>query len=215
MTNLLVSPSLRLHLRKARRALSSSARRQNNLRITHILSRLLLVQRSRRVAVYLSEDGEVDLMLLQGWLTEKNRLMALPVLRNGPVRRLWFCEFQPTARLRPNRFGIDEPDSRRYPPISLRNLDIVLMPLVGFDDQLHRMGMGGGYYDRTFGVLREKWRWRRPKLIGVAYECQRVDELDQQPWDVPMDLVVTELGIYRGGGASVERSGNPHKKGFA
>jgi len=77
----------------------------------------------------------------------------------------------------------------------LAALDIALVPLVAFDDYGRRLGMGGGYYDRTFAYLRHREHWRRPKLIGVAFEFQRVAELPAQPWDVPLDGIITEKGL--------------------
>jgi 5-formyltetrahydrofolate cyclo-ligase len=71
------------------------------------------------------------------------------------------------------------------------------MPLVGFDANCNRLGMGGGFYDRTLAYLRLRRCWRRPLLIGIAHECQRVERLETNTWDVPLDLVVTEERIYR------------------
>ena len=76
------------------------------------------------------------------------------------------------------------------------SLDLVLVPLVGFDDQGTRLGMGGGFYDRSFATRLFRRYWRKPRLIGVAYELQRVAHLDRQPWDVALDGVVTEQRLY-------------------
>lgn len=192
--------SLRKQLRQARRRLSAKERYSNEVRIAEALIRLPLIQRSQRVAFYLSEDGEVDLSPLQWFLHKKNKKLCLPVLRHGAKNRLWFCHYSPGDRLLLNRFRIAEPDTHKNPPLSLRSIDVVLMPLVGFDDHLNRLGMGGGFYDRTFSMLRRGSHWRRPRLIGIAHECQRVERLNRQPWDVPMDFVVSEQGIYTGKG---------------
>lgn len=93
-----------------------------------------------------------------------------------------------------NRFGIPEPD-RNAKRLPSRLLSVVLLPLVGFDSDGNRLGMGGGFYDRTFGYAIHSSA-RRPRLIGVAYECQRsADGLPRRPWDVPLDGVVTEAGL--------------------
>lgn len=189
------SSSLRKRLRELRRALAPKARLRNELRIAETLARLPVIQRSRWVAVYQSEDGEVDLALLQRHLLRSGKRLCLPVLRPGKVNRLWFAPYAPEQPLRLNRFGIPEPDTRQQPPLKLRAIDVILMPLVGFDVCLNRLGMGGGYYDRTLASF--AWsQWRRPRLVGVAHECQRVDTLEPRPWDIPMDLVVTEQGTY-------------------
>jgi 5-formyltetrahydrofolate cyclo-ligase len=72
----------------------------------------------------------------------------------------------------------------------------LLLPLVGFDETGNRLGMGGGYYDRTLSYLRQRKHWRRPRLVGIAHECQKVDALAPSPWDVPLDMIVTEERVY-------------------
>ena len=173
--------------------MSPKARRQNEIRIAEALARHPLIQRSGTVALYLSNDGEVDLALLLRHFLRKGKRVCLPVLRPGGDRRLWFAPFAPGDALYLNRYGILEPDTRRHSPLKLRAIDAILMPLVGFDASMHRLGMGGGYYDRTLVPLKRSC-WHRPRLIGVAHECQRVGLLEVRPWDIPMDLVVTELG---------------------
>ncbi len=94
------------------------------------------------------------------------------------------------APLARNRFGIEEP-LPGTPWINTRALDLVLAPLVAFDDHGHRLGMGGGFYDRHFGGLSDGLR---PLLIGIAHEVQRADALPAAPWDVPLDGILTEAG---------------------
>jgi 5-formyltetrahydrofolate cyclo-ligase len=118
------------------------------------------------------------------------------VLRAHPRQKLWFIEHREGERLTRNRFGIPEP-ALRHRRIALPwALDLILVPLVGFDVQCRRLGMGGGFYDRTLAYLRQRRYWRRPRLVGLAHECQRVERLDSRPWDVPLDMVVTEERIY-------------------
>jgi 5-formyltetrahydrofolate cyclo-ligase len=69
--------------------------------------------------------------------------------------------------------------------------------LVGFDRACHRLGMGAGFYDRSLAFLQQRRHWRRPRLIGLAHECQRVEALAPKPWDIPLDAVITEAAIYR------------------
>jgi 5-formyltetrahydrofolate cyclo-ligase len=99
---------------------------------------------------------------------------------------------------RVNAFGIDEPRapaSRRQP---LLQLETVLVPLVGFDQAGHRLGMGAGFYDRALARRRDGTRaWRRPRLVGVAFACQEVPAIEPSPWDVALDVVVTERGVIR------------------
>lgn len=196
MSPLSPSPQLRKALRQARRDLPRRIRLQNERSICARLSRLYLVNKSRRIASYLSADGEVDLTGLHHSSIGHRVQFLLPVLRKTGPNRLFFSLYLPGEPLLNNRFGIPEPDLHHSPPVSLRSIDLVLMPLVGFDAELNRMGMGGGFYDRTFAFLQRAGEWRRPRLVGVAHECQRVAALDKRPWDVPLDMVVTESGIY-------------------
>lgn len=94
-----------------------------------------------------------------------------------------------------NRYGIPEPVDAK--PLHARQLDLLLMPLVGFDLAGRRLGMGGGYYDATLAFLRHRRHWRKPRLVGVAFECQRVETLPHDPWDMPLDAVLTEKRLYR------------------
>jgi 5-formyltetrahydrofolate cyclo-ligase len=98
-----------------------------------------------------------------------------------------------TTRMAPNRYGIPEPLDAR--PLRARQLDLLLMPLVGFDHRGYRLGMGGGYYDATLAFMQHRRLWRKPRLVGIAYECQRVEALPHDPWDMPLDAVLTERRV--------------------
>jgi 5-formyltetrahydrofolate cyclo-ligase len=106
-----------------------------------------------------------------------------------------FVRFRTDSVMRVNRYGIAEPEPRAAEALAVRRLDLVLLPLVAFDELGWRLGSGAGFYDRSLHHLREGRRWRRPKLIGVAYECQRVERLQPDRWDVPLDGIVTERGL--------------------
>ena len=109
-----------------------------------------------------------------------------------------YCARHP---LRPNRYGIPEPERGASPRIAVRRLDLVLVPLVAFDARGRRLGSGAGFYDRCLQHLRAGRRWRRPKLIGVGYEFQRVAALAPATWDVPLDALLTEKGLYASKGS--------------
>jgi 5-formyltetrahydrofolate cyclo-ligase len=143
---------------------------------------------ARRFALYAASDGEIDTGDLVDRLLERGRQVVLPVVLSD--RLLAFYRYTPKTRLVRNRYGILEPDTRTTPSVAARTLDVVFMPLVAFDANGHRLGMGGGFYDATFGRLP-----RRPVLIGLAHALQRIDHLDAADWDIPLDAVVTETGI--------------------
>lgn len=118
------------------------------------------------------------------------------MLRGRRENRLWFLPYRPGEPLHPNRFGIPEPSRHRGRIGPPWNLDLLLVPLVGFDADCNRIGMGGGFYDRTLAYLRHRTHWRRPRLIGIAHECQRVEQIHPRTWDIPLDAVATEQRIY-------------------
>ncbi|WP_089725899.1 5-formyltetrahydrofolate cyclo-ligase [Candidatus Thiosymbion oneisti] len=188
--------TLRCRLRAARVALGPAEQRCHARALARSLGRQLAFLRTCRVGVYWSSDGEIDpCPLLQQAHTRRKRCF-LPVLRPHPHRRLWFLEYRPGDPLANNRFGIPEPRLRNRRVRLPWALDLLLVPLVGFDARCNRLGMGGGYYDRTLAYLRRRRHWRRPRLIGIAHECQRVEALTPNPWDVPLDMIVTEACIY-------------------
>ncbi|WP_205596274.1 5-formyltetrahydrofolate cyclo-ligase [Modicisalibacter sp. 'Wilcox'] len=191
--------ALRRTLRQRRRALSPRQQRQASEALCRRLRRLPEVQRARHVALYLPNDAEIDATPLIDWLRRRGVRVYLPVLRPLAENRLWFVHYHAGTPMVSNRFGIREPDTRhgahharQLPPWAL---DLVLMPLVGFDDHGNRLGMGGGFYDRSFAFTRR--RRPRPRLIGVAHDCQRVDELPVAGWDIPLDAIVSDRRVVR------------------
>ncbi len=144
--------------------------------------------RTRRIAAYLAIDGEPDLHPLLSHLHLLGKTLALPVVQAG--NRMSFSAYRPDAPLSLNRFGIQEPTAKAAKVHAL-TLDLALMPLVAFDRQGNRLGMGGGFYDRCFGL---QPRSLRPLLVGVAHRMQQVQALRPAPWDVPLDAILTEAG---------------------
>jgi 5-formyltetrahydrofolate cyclo-ligase len=191
--------ALRRELRGQRRLISETQRTTCALQLAANAGRDRLILNSRHIAVYLPSDGEIDPRPLMHYLWSLGKRLYLPVLVSFSDRRLWFSSYSPGERLVLNRFGIPEPERvhhRRIQPVSL---DLVLTPLVGFDDRGHRLGMGGGYYDRVFGFLNRRTRWKKPRLMGLAYELQRCEALQAAAWDVNMDAVATEQAVYHFG----------------
>jgi 5-formyltetrahydrofolate cyclo-ligase len=103
---------------------------------------------------------------------------------------------KPGETLLPNRFRILEPRVNARRQRKVWALDLVLLPLVGFDDTGGRLGMGGGFYDRSLAYLARRKSWRKPALLGLAHECQKVDRLAQASWDVPLAGTVTDRQWY-------------------
>ncbi|MCW4152037.1 5-formyltetrahydrofolate cyclo-ligase [Halomonas sp. 18H] len=190
---------LRRELRRRRRALEPRAQRRAAQQLSQRLRHLPEVWRARRLALYLPNDGEIDPCGLLPWLNQRGARAYLPVLRPLANNRLWFVHYHADTPMVTNRFGIPEPDTRYAAHPAHRQpawtLDVILLPLVGFDDQGQRMGMGGGFYDRTLAFTRRPGP--RPSLIGVAHDCQRVERLPAAPWDVPLDAIVSDQQLLR------------------
>jgi 5-formyltetrahydrofolate cyclo-ligase len=191
-----IKNTLRRALRERRHALSATERRAAAKIITARLATARAFRVAARIACYLPADGEVDTAAIIERVHTLGKELFLPVLSRIDHDRLWFARVQPDTPLRPNRYGILEP--RVIPRLLVRapTLDLILMPLVGFDAGGHRLGMGGGYYDRSLAFLAHRQHWRRPHLVGLAYECQKTSDLPHDPWDIPLDAVVTENTMY-------------------
>lgn len=183
--------ALRRTLRQRRRALTPRRQIFAAQRLASRLAKRPEFVSADTLALYLAADGEIGTRAIIELAWRVGKRVYLPVLQ--PVlcdgNRLRFAEYRPGARLHRNRLGIPEPRIKRY--CDARYLDLVLMPLVGFDAAGGRLGMGGGFYDRSFAFVRERQR-RRPVLVGLAHQCQQVEHLPAEVWDVPMAAIATD-----------------------
>lgn len=186
---------LRRSIRARRRAVSADEARAAARRLLRLAMGHRLLPRARRIGFYLPMAEEIDLLPLINAALWLGRECYLPVVPRRSASRLWFSRLTPLPRWYENRFGIHE----HWSPHRLRaqRLDVLFMPLVGFDAQGNRLGMGGGFYDASLAYLRHRRAFRKPKLVGVAYDFQKVDSLPKEPWDVPLDAVLTDRELYR------------------
>ncbi|KIH80967.1 5-formyltetrahydrofolate cyclo-ligase [Pseudomonas batumici] len=189
-------PQLRRLLRKARRALSASEQRQAARGLYRQLAQHPLFRRARHISLYLPTDGEIDPRLLLREAQRRGKHTYLPVLSAWPRTRMVFQRIRPGEKLQPNRFRILEPRVNLAAQRKVWALDLVLLPLVGFDTEGGRLGMGGGFYDRSLAYLARRQSWRKPTLLGLAHECQKVGKLNQASWDVPLQGTVTDRAWY-------------------
>jgi len=187
---------LRRQLRRTRLTLSPQAHAAAREAALARIKRHPRFRRARRVAGYFGSKGELDPMPLLEHAVQMGKRCYLPVLHPFRSGQLWFYRWRPGDALTLNRFGIPEPRPRRSGLIAARRLDLVIVPLLGFDSDCHRLGMGGGYYDRSFAFVHRLKRARRPFLLGLAHESQRVEQLEAQPWDVTLDAVATDQHLY-------------------
>ncbi|RDH42047.1 5-formyltetrahydrofolate cyclo-ligase [Zooshikella ganghwensis] len=188
--------TLRTTLRQKRRQLSKQQQQLASERLLTHLKKNLTFIKSKTVAVYIASDGEINLTPTIRFLWKLGKQVFLPVLRPDTHNKLWFVHYQPHTNLILNNFNIPEPTRRGNSIIAPWALDLVLLPLVGFDIHGGRLGMGGGFYDRTFAFIQARPTLRHPKLMGVAHACQRVDKLSVASWDIPLNAIVTDQQMY-------------------
>lgn len=190
-TELILRSQLRQELRARRQALSPMHQQQASLNALRQLMKLPIFMRSHHVALYMATDGELDPLPIARQLWKMNKFCYLPVIHPHKPRHLWFVRFEADTPLKPNRFGIGEPDPFHNHQLPVNLLECVLMPLVGFDRSGARLGMGGGFYDTSFAFKQQKPKGR-PYLIGLAHTCQEVDELTVKDWDIPLHGIVSD-----------------------
>jgi 5-formyltetrahydrofolate cyclo-ligase len=187
---------LRRQLRAARASVTAETRRKAATLIVRLALRAGWLRQGRRIGFYMPAKGELDITELLTRAMAMRVNCFLPVVPQARQRTLGFTRMTGRADWTHNRYGIPEHAVWR-PKIRARRLDILFLPLLGFDQQGYRMGMGGGYYDASLAFLRHRKCWQRPYLIGIAFEAQRLTALPVDPWDVPLDAVLTERQIYR------------------
>lgn len=196
------SLTLRQHLRHKRRQLSKIQQHQHAQAITQRIIHSRLYKQSRHIALYLSNDGEVDLSPLINKLLSHYKKCYLPVILSRRHAIMSFALYERHTRLKKNCFGILEPVYQKKHLKAARQMDLLLAPLVGFDVQGNRMGMGGGFYDRALQHLSQHKaaNMRRPKFVGIAHEVQKVAHLESRQWDIPLHAIVTErqLSYFHG-----------------
>ena len=191
LNDMLDKPRLRNKLRAQRRELSPY---QQKLASQSLMRRAIAsvagLSYASNIALYLPVDGEISLIPLLQWCLSHSKQCYLPVLDQHDVNRLNFSRYQTGQQLVRNRFGIEEPATSRSQQFTYNDLDIIFMPTVGFDDSSRRLGMGGGFYDRTLAGCHDA-NSRRPLLVAVAHDIQYTSQLPEEPWDIHPDMTLT------------------------
>lgn len=183
---------IRQAIRKKRQSLSDLEREQFAEDLAGHFIKSSLFKNAEKIGLYLENDGELDLMPTQVEAEAFGKKCYLPVLLAPYTNRLMFARYQLGEPLANNRYGIGEPMVAARHRIKPQQLDLVLMPLVAFDRKGNRIGMGGGYYDRTFSYQKNRSVWKKPVLVGVAYSFQEKKKISANSWDVPLHYVLTE-----------------------
>jgi len=185
---------LRAALRARRRAVSPAERLASSQLVAHNVDRWLRLRPGWRVALYAALPQELDAGPLIELAEARGCQLYLPRIdRHTLGRKMQFVRMN--TRQRTNRLGIAEPEGAQT--IGARWLDVVFLPLVGFDSRGVRLGAGGGFYDRAFAFRRWRTAWHTPRLVGLAYAFQQLEAIIPAAHDVLMDAVVTEKGVVR------------------
>jgi 5-formyltetrahydrofolate cyclo-ligase len=180
----------RKRLRAMRAELNASERMAAADALVAMLEQLPEFLVDMRIAGYWAVAGEMPLHAVYASLRKRDQHYYLPVVDNSDT--LQFAAWKPGAALRHNRYGIPEPEVASGELLPPAELDVVLLPLLGFDRGGNRLGMGAGYYDRSFAFLRKAQRPAWPVLVGIGYHFQEVPELAAEMWDVKLDFIATD-----------------------
>ncbi|MDF2154103.1 5-formyltetrahydrofolate cyclo-ligase [Vibrio sp. CAU 1672] len=181
-------------IREKRNALCSDTQYQAGLDLVQQFTQLPEIHSAQHIALYLSADGELDTKPLIQWLWQEKKSIYLPAIHPFAKGHLLFLNYLNDDQLVYNKYGILEPKLDIRHLIPQGELDLILTPLVGFDSIGHRLGMGGGYYDRTLAHWFATGKGAKP--IGIAHDCQHVDRLPIASWDVPLPKIVTPSKIW-------------------
>jgi 5-formyltetrahydrofolate cyclo-ligase len=183
----------RRRLRLRRQSLTAEERRRADRAIARRILAAGFVRSRRRTAVYLAAlrgEASLERVIESGW--RRGARLYAPRILSLRRRRMALVALEPSTPIERSAYGLLEPAARDRARNAMA-LDVVLLPLLGFDRAGHRLGMGGGFYDRFLHQRRDPARsWRRPLLVGVAYACQELDRIEPAAWDVGLDYVVTE-----------------------
>lgn len=182
---------LRRDLRERRQFINVLAQKTAARRLFHQIRQTVFFRKAHHVAIYQATNGEINPSMLLRHALMLGKRCFLPVLHPLQKNRMLFVRVRANTRLVPNRWGIAEPALRMSDVIPAKRLDLVLVPMVGFDRLGNRLGMGKGFYDRCF-VDRHQNRRNKPILVGLAHDCQEVTEgITPSAWDIPMDALAT------------------------
>tara|TARA_B110000858_G_scaffold89711_2_gene103736 strand:+ start:294 stop:884 length:591 start_codon:yes stop_codon:yes gene_type:complete len=186
--------TLRSSLREKRQALSIEQQMAASLALFNMLGNQDFFRVAQSIGFYQVADGELDPRMLLDLALSEGKSCFLPVIQQDNPEFVSFAPYDANTELVPNKWGIAEPPASEV--ISPTNFDVVFVPLVAFSKDCFRLGMGKGFYDRTFSFKIFNRR-SSPLLVGLAHECQLVDSFPVESWDVRLDAVATEKTIYR------------------
>lgn len=191
--HILSRQDIRQFIRQRRRALTSAQQIEFGQQAAARMLDWPPVVMAQTVAVFLSFDGELDTQPLIEQLWQAGKRVYLPVLHPFSAGNLLFLHYHPQSQLVTNRLKISEPKLDVRDVLPLDQLDVLITPLVAFDEHGQRLGMGGGFYDRTL----QNWQAHGIQPVGYAHDCQQVEALPVEEWDIPLPAVVTPAKVWQ------------------
>jgi len=184
--------SLRTKIKEKRSQLSSESLKFLAQAILNNIQRSISLKDYSTIATYFSVNQEADTADLNRYLWEQDKKLFLPKIKS---KELFFSAYDIDQTLSLNAFNIPEPVNEEA-LITAEEFDLMFIPLVAFDTKCNRVGMGGGYYDKTLSFIKHIEDTKKPKLVGLAYELQKVEQIEKNDWDIPMDVIITEKETY-------------------
>jgi len=183
--------SLRSSLLAKRQSISNEGRQLADKNIPYCLRKLNVYRASKHVGIYLNSPSEIPTRALIAQNTQWQKSTYLPVITSTRNSQMRFAKITKDTRFIKNSLGIIEPVIAKSKLLPALNLDIIFLPLVGFDSDCNRLGMGKGFYDRFLQHRLTRKNFKRPILIGLAFAEQQVETVPTNHWDVPLDGIVT------------------------
>jgi 5-formyltetrahydrofolate cyclo-ligase len=183
---------LRKHLRAQRRSLSSAEHARRSRLAAKALVRMPMFSAGKRIALYVSFDRETDTAAVIAAARRRGVRVFVPIVVDRRHGRIRFYPLEGATQAGEYGIAVPRRTARHMPP---RWLDLIVIPLVGVDTAGRRLGMGGGFYDRALEFRRHRRHWPGPRLVGLAFDCQRTESTFAQPWDIGLDSLATESGL--------------------
>lgn len=182
-------PLLRQKIRDLRKSISPESHAHYSSQLIDQFSKNERIKTASCVALYISVDGEIDTNGVIEWCLARGKKVAVPVLHPFSKGNLLFLNYDKNTIMVKNKYGIPEPELNVQTVIPLDNIDILFTPMVAFDMKGNRLGMGGGYYDRTL----QNYHMHKsgPYPVGLALDIQEVEALPTEIWDVPLPEIIT------------------------
>jgi 5-formyltetrahydrofolate cyclo-ligase len=182
----------RMAILQQRQQLSSATQKSASVKMAqHIINSEYLAS-AKSIAAFIAFNGEINPEYILSDAATQHATIYMPVVQNN--FKMLFAPYTSNSKLIPNRYQMPEPEHRIDDLVSAAEIDIILTPLLAFDSQGNRLGMGAGYYDRALAIRKTQ---TKPLLIGLAYEFQKQESLVANDWDIPMDMVATEAQLYQ------------------